>query len=103
MQAYFYETADFLRSLLRGAEVFTCNLSAEDSDFVRFNHGRVRQAGSVAQRWLAIDLIEGRRHANGGVALSGAVDVDRTRLRRLIEQLREQRAHLPDDPYLFYA
>ena len=65
MQEYFHETADFLRSLMRGEEIYTCNLSAEDSDFVRFNHGRVRQAGSVEQRWLSLDLIEGRRHANG--------------------------------------
>jgi predicted Zn-dependent protease len=103
MQTYFHETADYLGSLLRGAEVFTSTLSAEDSDFVRFNHNRVRQAGAVTQRWLSVDLIEGRRHAGGGVSLSGDVDTDRARLRQLIEQLREQRQHLPEDPYLLYA
>lgn len=103
MQSYFYETADFLGTLLQGDEVFTSSLSAEDSDFVRFNHNRVRQAGTVAQRWLSIDLISGRTHAGGGVALSGSAETDRPRLRDLVGRLREQRRHLPEDPYLLYA
>jgi len=103
VQTYFYETADYLQTLLRGDEVFTASLSAEESDFVRFNHSRVRQAGTVTQRWLSLDLIEGRRHAQGGSALSGDVATDRARLARLVERLREQRPHLPEDPYLLYA
>jgi predicted Zn-dependent protease len=103
MREYFDETAAALEGLLRGGEVFTCTLAAEDSDFVRFNRNRVRQAGSVTQRWLSVDLIEGRRHAGGGVALSGDREIDQARLARLVEQLREQRHHLPEDPYLLYA
>jgi predicted Zn-dependent protease len=103
MQTYFNETADYLRTLLRGDEVFTCALSAEESAFVRFNRNRVRQAGTVEQRWLSLDLIEGRRHAAGGATLSGDAETDRARLATIVEQLREQRQHLPEDPYLLYA
>jgi len=103
MRDYFDETAGHLATLLRGDEVFTCTLSAEESDFVRFNHSRVRQAGTVTQRWLSVDLIERRRHAGGGLALSGDRDDDRARLAHLVGQLREQREHLPEDPYLLYA
>lgn len=103
LQSYFYEIADHLRTLLRGEEVFTSSLAAEDSDFVRFNHNRVRQAGAVTQRWLSVDLIEGRRHAGGSCGLSGDRETDRARVGRLIEQLREQRRNLPEDPYLLYA
>src|SRR5262249_46533821 len=75
----------------------------EESDFVRFNRGAVRQAGAVTQRYLSVDLIEGRRHAAGTLTLSGEWDADGARLRHLIGELRAIRAQLSDDPYLLYA
>ena len=59
MQEYFFDLADHLTAGLQNDEVFTALFRAEDSDFIRFNHGRVRQAGSVAQRALHLDLIRG--------------------------------------------
>ena len=35
---------------LRGDEVLLAGFSGEEADFVRFNNGAVRQAGSVSQR-----------------------------------------------------
>ena len=46
------------------------SLRGETSDFVRFNHAAVRQAGSVQQQSLSIDLISGRNHAEGSVTLT---------------------------------
>ena len=46
MQTYFHELADHLTAQLQGDEVYTCSFHGEDSDFVRFNQGEVRQAGS---------------------------------------------------------
>jgi len=103
VQDYFYALAEFTTSLLRGEEVYTCSFSAEDSDFVRFNGSRVRQAGNVKQSELALDLIEGRRHCRGELTLSGDSEIDRARLGRLVDNLREQRAGLPDDPFLLYS
>lgn len=103
MQDYFHGLADALQGLLQGDEVFTCNFAAEDSDFVRFNRGEVRQAGTVVQRSLALDLIEGQRHAAGTVTLTGDLDLDRARLAELVRDLRDKRAVLPEDPYLLYA
>src|SRR5690606_28094526 len=103
MRDYFYEIADYLQSLMRGEEVWTASYSAEDSDFVRFNHNRVRQAGSVQQRTISIDLIQGKRHAAASITLSGDLEIDRPRLRRLIEEQREMVPHLSEDPYLLYA
>jgi predicted Zn-dependent protease len=67
---------------------------------VRFNHGRVRQAGSVTQAHVSLDLIEGRRHASGTLTLSGEANTDAGRAEAMIERLREWRAHIPEDPYL---
>ena len=83
MRDYFYAIADDLQSLMRGEEVWTASYTAEDSDFVRFNHNRVRQAGSVQQRVVSIDLIQGRRHAAASTTLSGDLEIDRPRLRTI--------------------
>jgi predicted Zn-dependent protease len=103
MQDYFYQLADQLTSLLQGDEVYTCTFTAEDSDFVRFNHSAIRQAGAVTQRYLDVDLISGMHHASGDISLSGDLQVDGTRVAELLAGLRDKLTHLPDDPHLLYA
>lgn len=103
MQTYFNELSDRITSFLKGEEVMTCSFSGEDSDFVRFNKSEVRQAGSVSQRDLSLDLIEGQKHCAGGVGLSGDLELDTARVERLVKDLRDKRQFLPEDPYLLYA
>ena len=103
MQEYFHRLADHLSTLLQGEEIYTSTFEAEDSDFVRFNHSAVRQAGTVSQRFLSVNLIDGSRHTHGSIALSGDWEEDTPRLARLIAQLRAQLPYLPEDPHLLYA
>ena len=103
MQDYFYALADAITKSLQGEEFYTCTFHAEDSDFVRFNRSTIRQAGTVDQRFLALDLIHGNRHAAAEIALSGDFDSDLARLGQLLRELREQLPHLPEDPHLLYA
>jgi predicted Zn-dependent protease len=103
MQEYFYRLADHLTALLQGEERYTCTFDAEDSDFVRFNRSAVRQAGTVSQRFLSVNLINGRRHTHGSVSLSGDWQEDASRVRTLLGNLREQFPYLPEDPHLLYA
>jgi predicted Zn-dependent protease len=103
MQDYFFTLADTLQAQLRGAETLLLSFDGEDSDFIRFNRARVRQAGSVARRSLALDLIAADRHAAGRAQLAGNLEQDLPQLRYLLENLRRQRANLPADPYLNYA
>jgi predicted Zn-dependent protease len=103
MRDYFYDLADRLVQRLEGSEVLMLAFQGEESDFVRFNRNRIRQAGTVAQRSLTLDLIEGTRHAAGDSDLSGDLAQDLARLAELMDTLREQRAHLPEDPYLYYS
>ena len=102
MQDYFYALADALTPLLQGDEAYTCAFHGEDSDFVRLNHSAIRQPGSVQQRSLSLDLIRGRRHAPGDVALCGDFQLDRERLEILVDELRQKLPYLPEDPYLLY-
>jgi predicted Zn-dependent protease len=103
MQEYFYALADAITGSLHGGEFYTCTFRAEDSDFVRFNRSAIRQAGTVVQRFLTLDLIHGRRHAAAEVALSGDFESDRARLSQMLTGLREKLPYLPEDPHLLYA
>ena len=103
MQEYFFHIADYLSSLLQADEIYTCSFSAEDSDFVRFNRSAIRQAGTVSQRYLELDLIKGQRHSEGTVSLSGDLDFDRTRVAQVLATAREKLPYLPEDPHLMYA
>jgi hypothetical protein len=59
MQDYFYTLADFIEQQLRHDEIYLCQLTAEKSDFIRFNRGKIRQPSHVEQRYLEIELIQG--------------------------------------------
>jgi predicted Zn-dependent protease len=103
MQHYFYALAAFLQNRIKGSEQFTCWFSAEDSDFVRFNHGAIRQPGHVRQIYLNLDLINGLRHANSSTTLGGNLDADLAILDHLVCGLRDQLPDLPEDPHLLIS
>ncbi len=102
-RAYLDELVTWASGRLNGGEVLLAQLSGEDSDFVRFNHAAVRQAGTVSQRTLSIDLIEGSQHAEGSVSLTGVVGDDHSRIDSLLAELRAVREVLPADPHLLYS
>jgi predicted Zn-dependent protease len=103
VQDYFNSLSDTLFRKLQSDEQLLLCFSGEDSDFVRMNHNRIRQAGSVAQRRLSLDLIEGQRHVQAGVELVGDSQQDLDQLTGVLQKLREQRALLPEDPYLNFS
>lgn len=103
MQTYFYALVDFINSRLLKDEVQLSNFYAEESDFVRFNRSAVRQAGAVEQRGLDLTLIQGNRHANSSLTIAGDPTVDRGRVSKALEGLREQLRVVPEDPFLFYS
>jgi predicted Zn-dependent protease len=102
MKSQFFELADALRKVLRSGEILLCYLSAERSDFVRFNKALVRQAGTVEQRYLSIRLIRAQRQASANIALAGSSD-DVERARGALERLRDVLTQLPEDPWLLIA
>ena len=90
----------WLRDAIQSPEQFTLGYDAEASEFIRFNKGKVRQAGQVQQASLALKLINDGRHASVRVTLAGAPAVDQQRLADALKQLRDTLALLPADPYL---
>ncbi len=103
MQQLFYGIADDVISQLRGDEVAILTFDGEVSDFARFNHNAVRQAGCVTQSELGVDLVRGQRHAEVRLTLTGSRDQDRQRVRALVAELRARLDLLPEDPHLLYA
>ncbi|MEA3278656.1 MAG: metallopeptidase TldD-related protein [Pseudomonadota bacterium] len=102
-QDAFFALVERLAAGLGGDEVLLCNLDGEDSDFVRLNHNRVRQAGSVRSYGLDLHLVLGRRHLEGGCNLTGDRERDLAVARDLLGRLRERLTQVPDDPYLNYS
>ena len=102
MQTYFYQLADFIQTLLKADETTLANLSAEESNFVRFNKSAIRQAGSVKQIGLTVALIAHKRRAESRLTLSGNREDDEGLVRAALDTLRRDLGDLPEDPYLLY-
>ncbi len=100
MQHAFETLVGDVRAALQAGEQFTLGYSAEQSQFVRFNHAKVRQAGEVSQASAQLRLVHDGRQAEQQVTLSGEVQVDRQRLADALAQLRQPLPLLALDPYL---
>jgi predicted Zn-dependent protease len=102
MRAYFEEVAAHLDALARPSEVIISRLSAEDSDFIRFNKSKVRQATAVRQASWSISLIDGTQRIDASLSVSGRACEDRAVLAALVETLRAGISDVPDDPFLLF-
>jgi predicted Zn-dependent protease len=100
MQGYIDSLIAGAGSKLGSSETLLAYFQGEESDFVRFNGGAVRQAGSVKQLSVEIDLVAGKQHTTGSAQLSGVPEDDRHRMADLVSSLRQQREAVPEDPYL---
>lgn len=102
MKERFFELFELAQSGLQANEVLLANISGERSEFVRFNHGKVRQPGSVVQQTLTLELILGQRHASVDLSVTDGV-VQAAGLTRAVADLRERLRFLPEDPHLLYS
>jgi predicted Zn-dependent protease len=93
----FFDLAERLSRELKTGETLLCNFSGERSDFVRFNQGKVRQAGSVEQGHLSLRLIRDRRQTSATLAIGGDdLEIGKEKLALLRAILDD----LPEDPWL---
>jgi len=99
MKDRFFALAAQLERTLQAQETLLLGLDAERSDFVRFNHGRVRQAGSVEQRTLELRLLCAGRQVSTTLELGEATG-DLELARGALAALREALEGLPEDPWL---
>ena len=100
METYFQELPAAIDAALAPGERHATWFSAEETDFVRMNRGKVRQPGHVAQRYVEIRLVHGARHASHALSLTGDPPADAGAARAAIAGLRDALPHLADDPHL---
>lgn len=81
-------------------EEFTLRLSSEHSQFTRFNHGKVRQTGVVADGSIELTLMENQRRSFRCFPLTGNREIDSLAAHTALLELREELKVLPFDPYL---
>lgn len=95
----FERTRDFLFSLLKEGEGLNINLNAEETEFVRFNQNKVRQATKVEQGNLSLELNVGQKKA----LFEGEFSVNQKQNEEvfagILTTLREEVISLPDDPF----
>ena len=100
MEHYFDGLAAAADRALHPGERYTMGFSAERTDFVRMNRGKVRQPGHVEQRYVDVRLILGKRHASHLLSLSGDPAADAQAVTGAIAGLREALPELAEDPHL---
>jgi predicted Zn-dependent protease len=96
----FDHSCELLFSKLRGSEILTCAFSAEQSDFVRFNNGKVRQASHVLQAEIQFELVLHNKKSSTSLMLSDDRAINLSRLESAFEDLQLLVPTLPDDPFI---
>lgn len=99
-QRHFMMLADAIEHRLAAGETALTTLAAEESDFVRFNAGKVRQIGHVSQGTLTVRLIEGERQAYSTLTVCGDAQADCEAVAEALAALREALRDASPDPHL---
>lgn len=100
MKQYFHDLLNSIEKKLLAEEKYTAWFSGEILDYARFNHAQIRQAGTVEQQFLELDLMVGQKHAHVSLGLSKDLNVDGERIKGALESLRRTLTHSSEDPYL---
>lgn len=101
-QQHFTSLAEAIEGLQQGAETTLSSFAGEQSDFIRFNAGKVRQTGSVSQGKLTLRLIDGARQAYSTLTVCGELQQDLEDVSAALATLRAGLRDAADDPHLLF-
>src|SRR5579862_8540395 len=99
-QRHFMMLAETIEHRLGPGETALTTLAAEDSDFVRFNAGKVRQIGRVVQGTLTVRLIKDDRQAFSTLTVCGDAQADQAAIADMLGTLRDALCDASPDPHL---
>jgi predicted Zn-dependent protease len=100
LETNFNRLIETLLAKKRPTEEFTLRLSSEHSQFTRFNYGKVRQTGLVADGSIQFTLMDNQRCCFLSFPWTGSWDIDWLTAHTALLELREELKLLPVDPYL---
>lgn len=89
-----------LMAELQTEEHLKLQLIGEQSQFVRFNHAKVRQTGCVSDGQLHLTLMQQQRNAFREIPFTGDWETDWQQAQLALADLRQEVPQLPEDPYL---
>ncbi|WP_263078386.1 metallopeptidase TldD-related protein [Endozoicomonas sp. Mp262] len=98
MRDYFESLCETLNTAIQGQEIWLAGLEAENTRFCRFNHGKMRQQGTIDQTQLTLTLANGQKHSSHQLMLKKNHADDKKRLKAAIKDLRNRLKSVPDDP-----
>ena len=102
MEKIFNQLSDSLFSELNNGENLILSFDGEKSQFIRFNHAKVRQTGLVDDADLGLKFIVNNRSVHGGFTVSGNFDTDLARGQSEIERMRLEAQEIPEDPFVVF-
>ena len=100
MNQYFSTLNDCVFSNLNKEETLITNISGENSQFIRFNHSKVRQTGLIDDMSYSMILISDNRKTSISLTLSGMKDKDESLILSYLNKLRDDIKCLPEDPFI---
>ncbi len=99
LEQAFERVAAFACGAAHGGETLVAAVCGESSSFVRFNHGRIRQAGDVERIVVRLRLARAPRAAIAEATLPGEPDADARALAAALDRAREALDDAHDDPH----
>ena len=104
MREYFERITGELFKNIKSNELLIVNFDAEESNFVRLNKAKIRQAGSVKQISMTMSLSnKDKRNLKSSVRLNGSYERDIHTLTKTLNYLRRELPDLPKDPYMLFS
>jgi predicted Zn-dependent protease len=85
---------------LQTDEQLKLTLLGEQSQFIRFNTAKVRQAGCVGDGELTLTLMRDQRNSYRSIPFTGDWETDWPQAQTALAELRQEVPDLPIDPYL---
>jgi predicted Zn-dependent protease len=99
LEAAFYRLSDRLIDSIPNRAYLTISLDSERSQFTRFNHGKVRQSGVVADGNVTISLLSHQREAYATFPFTGDDDLDIANGLDSLNYLYQEVSQIPENPY----
>jgi predicted Zn-dependent protease len=98
-ESNFNQLCDLLLNELNHDEHLSIELSGESSHFMRLNHAKVRQSGTVTDGEIAVRLIHNQRTIGASFPFTGDLSLDSAAALDALQFLRQDIQYLPEDPY----
>ncbi|PSF32105.1 Zn-dependent protease [Aphanothece hegewaldii CCALA 016] len=100
LESNFNQLSELLVNHLQSEEHLSIELSGEQSQFLRFNTAKVRQAGTVCDGTIQLTLINQQKTAYTAFPFTGDLAVDTAIALDKLNELKKEVAQLPEDPYI---